>query len=64
MGRLGAGGHMESALDHAAIRGLITAHLDRAGACLPLGARLLCESHNVVEDLSGVLRPPASNHLL
>jgi len=36
-----AGGHMESALDHADIRGLATAHLGRTGACLPLEARII-----------------------
>ena len=38
--------------------GIRTPHLGRAGACLQLGARFT-ESHNVIEDLSGIWRPPA-----
>jgi hypothetical protein len=53
-----AGGHMGTALDHADIYGISTPHLGRTGACLKLGARLHV-SHNVIEDLSGMWRPPA-----
>ena len=38
--------------------GILTPHLGRTGACLQLGARLQT-SHNVIEDLSGIWRPPA-----
>ena len=53
-----AGGHMGTALDHADIQGIRTPHLGRTGARLTLDARLLM-SHNVIEDLPGVWRPPA-----
>jgi len=53
-----AGGHMDSALDHADIRGFEPHISVGPEVSLKLGARLQM-SHNVIEDLSGVSRPPA-----
>ena len=53
-----AGGHMEAALDHADIRGFEPHISVGPEMSLRRDARLHV-SHNVIEDLSGVSRPPA-----